>query len=138
MIARLSSGRITSSENTATQSEWGERQRPADAAFRGYAAELGLDMARWDADYVSPATVKRIQTDLDDARALGLTSTPSLFLNGQSLQPESVEDLTRTPGGGAGSIAADTRPAPRPTAGSPSSGPLGVTGLAMVLVVAGP
>ena len=79
----------------ASQSDWGERQRPADVTFRGYVAELGLDMARWDADYVSPTTMKRIQTDLDDARALGLTGTPSLFLNGQPLQPESVEDLTR-------------------------------------------
>ncbi len=78
-----------------TQTEWGEQRVPADATFRGFASELGLDVARWDADYASPEVAARVQADLDDATALGLTGTPSFFVNGQRLEPESVDDLTR-------------------------------------------
>ena len=78
-----------------TQTQWGEQQVPADATFRGFAAELGLDLARWDTDYASPEVAARVRADADDAAALGLTGTPSFFVNGQPLQPESVDDLTR-------------------------------------------
>jgi protein-disulfide isomerase len=52
-------------------------------------------MAKWDADYTSPATAARIQGDIDDGTALGLTGTPSFFLNGQPFAPQSMEDLTQ-------------------------------------------
>ena len=78
-----------------TQKEWGEQQTPEDDVFRSYAADLGLDMAKWDADYASPATAARVQADVDDGTALGLTGTPSFFLNGQPFAPESMDDLTQ-------------------------------------------
>jgi protein-disulfide isomerase len=78
-----------------TQSEWGEQKPPADDLFRSYAAELGLDVARWDADYASPTTAARIQIDIDDGLALGLHGVPSFFLNGQPLSPMSMADFTR-------------------------------------------
>ena len=46
-----------------TQSEWGEQQTPADSRFRGFAAELGLDMAAFDAAYNDPATLDRVNVD---------------------------------------------------------------------------
>lgn len=78
----------------ATQKEWGEQKVPKDEVFRGYAAELGLDMTRWDADYAAPAIAARVQADVDDGLALGLTGTPSFFLNGKPFAPESMDDLT--------------------------------------------
>lgn len=78
-----------------TQKEWGEQQTPKDDLFRSYAAELGLNMTKWDADYASPAVQARIQSDIDDATALGLTGTPSFFLNGKPFAPESEEDLVK-------------------------------------------
>lgn len=77
-----------------TQSEWGEQQVPRDDLFRQFAQELGLDMGKWDADYASDATMARIQADIDDGRAMGVTGTPTFFLNGQRLQPKSYDDLT--------------------------------------------
>ncbi|MFP5284028.1 MAG: DsbA family protein [Actinomycetes bacterium] len=77
-----------------TQASWGEQQVPQDDLFRSYAVDLGLDMARWDADYASPATQARIQTDIDDGTALGVSGTPSFFLNGERITPQSYEDLT--------------------------------------------
>ena len=38
---------------------------------------------------------QRIQADVNDGTALGVTGTPTFFLNGQPFAPESVEDLTR-------------------------------------------
>jgi len=78
-----------------TQTQWGEQQVPQDDVFRGFAADLGLDMDRWDADYTSPEVEQRIQADVDDGTALGVTGTPTFFLSGEPFAPESVEDLTR-------------------------------------------
>jgi protein-disulfide isomerase len=76
-----------------TQSQWGEQQAPADEAFRGFAAELGLDMTAFDKAYRDPATAARVQLDVADGRALGVQGTPTFFLNGARIQPHSYEDL---------------------------------------------
>ena len=77
-----------------TQSDWGEQRVPADDTFRGFAEQLELDMAKWDSDYQSPKTLDRIRVDQADGRALGVTSTPSFFLNGERIEPESFAELT--------------------------------------------
>ena len=77
-----------------TQSEWGEQQVPADAVFRGFAVDLGLDMPTYDAAYKDPATVKRIRKDVADGQALGVQGTPTFVLNGKKLEPRSYADLT--------------------------------------------
>lgn len=77
-----------------TQAEWGEQQVPADEVFRGFATELGLDMAAYDAAYADPSTLQRVQLDMADGRALGVQGTPTFFLNGTRLQPRSYDDLT--------------------------------------------
>lgn len=78
-----------------TQAQWGEKQTPADDVFRGFATELGLDMAAFDAAYADRATLERIQLDVADGRALGVQGTPTFFLNGTRIRPHSYEDLTR-------------------------------------------
>lgn len=77
-----------------TQKEWAEQKVPKDDLFRSYAEQLSLDVAKWEADYASPATKKRIQADIDDGTVLGVASTPSFFVNGQRIQPKSIGDLT--------------------------------------------
>lgn len=76
-----------------TQMDWAEAETPADAVFRGYAQELALDMAKFDAAYNSPETMARINIDVADGKALGVTGTPTLFLDGQRLNPASYQDL---------------------------------------------
>jgi protein-disulfide isomerase len=51
-------------------------------------------MAAWDAAYQDPATLDRINADVADGQALGVTGTPSFFIDGQRLQPQSYQDLT--------------------------------------------
>ncbi|MEV1294338.1 thioredoxin domain-containing protein [Pseudonocardia sp. NPDC049635] len=78
-----------------TQSEWGEQQTPMDDRFRGYARDLGLDMARFDAVYNDPATMERIDADRRDGYTLGVQGTPTFFVDGERLDPRSVDDLRR-------------------------------------------
>jgi len=76
-----------------TQGEWGEQRVPADERFRGFAKGLGLDLAEFDKDYNDPATLERVKRDVADGEALGVTGTPTFFLNGEKIQPESAADL---------------------------------------------
>jgi protein-disulfide isomerase len=76
-----------------TQPEWGERSTPADDVFRGFAAELGLDMADFDAAYNAPATLERIRLDVNDGEALGVQGTPTFFINGDQVRLRGPDDL---------------------------------------------
>jgi protein-disulfide isomerase len=52
------------------------------AAFDEIARDLGLDVARFDHDLDDPALDARIDADDADATALGVTGTPTFFVNG--------------------------------------------------------
>ena len=68
-----------------TQPQWGGKQESQAAVFRGYAQELGLDLARYDAAVADEGTKERIRKDAGDGTALGVTGTPTFFLNGKKL-----------------------------------------------------
>ena len=68
-----------------TQPEWGGKQDSQAPVFRSYAQELGLDMARYDAAVADEKTRERIRKDAADGTALGVTGTPTFFLNGKKL-----------------------------------------------------
>ncbi|MFI2563525.1 DsbA family protein [Paenarthrobacter sp. NPDC018779] len=76
-----------------TQAQWGEKQDSQAALFRSYAQELGLDMARYDADVADEKTRERIRKDVSDGTALGVTGTPTFFLNGKQLTLNSEEQF---------------------------------------------
>jgi protein-disulfide isomerase len=69
----------------ATQSKWGEKQDSQAALFRTFAEELLLDMAKYDAAVADQATKERINKDVADGKALGVTGTPTFFLDGKKL-----------------------------------------------------
>lgn len=77
-----------------TQRQWGEQQESMAPLFRTYAKDLGLDMAQYDRDVNSPSVVQRVQKDFDDGQALGVTGTPSFFLNGKKLTIATKDDFT--------------------------------------------
>ncbi|REE77015.1 protein-disulfide isomerase [Rhodococcus wratislaviensis] len=76
-----------------TQAEWGEQRAPKDEVFRGFAVDLGLDMAAFDAAYTAPATLDRINADVADGHALGVQGTPTFFVDGVRLEPAGYQDL---------------------------------------------
>jgi protein-disulfide isomerase len=47
----------------------------------GYARELGLDMAKFEADYAAAAS--RVDADVQQGETLGVSSTPTLYFNGR-------------------------------------------------------
>jgi protein-disulfide isomerase len=54
-----------------------------DGHLRGYAAQLGLDVAAFDRDRASRAVLERVQRDVDSGLASGqVAGTPTLFIDG--------------------------------------------------------
>ena len=76
-----------------TQTEWGEAQESRADVFRGFAEELGLDLAAYDATVADPATLARVQSDFEEGRALGVSSTPTFFVDGELLELQQWNDL---------------------------------------------
>jgi len=50
-----------------------------------YAKEMGLDIDQYNSDLASSSVRKLIDSDLDVARKLGVSGTPSFFINGRFL-----------------------------------------------------
>lgn len=69
----------------ATQPEWGGKQDSQAALFRTYAEGLGIDMAKFDQDVAAEDAKERIRRDIADGKSLGVTGTPTFFLNGEKL-----------------------------------------------------
>ncbi|MEV8404514.1 thioredoxin domain-containing protein [Streptomyces niveus] len=77
-----------------TQKEWGEAQESKAATFRGYAEELGLDMAKFDAAVDDPRTEERVSTDQRDGLGLGVQGTPTFVVDGAKIPaPGSYEEF---------------------------------------------
>ncbi|MGN2638847.1 DsbA family protein [Nocardia takedensis] len=76
-----------------TQAEWGEQRVPADGVFRGFAADLGLDLAAFDRAYDDPATAARVRSDFEDGLALGVQGTPTFFVGDRKVTATGYDDL---------------------------------------------
>lgn len=76
-----------------TQAEWGEAQESRADLFRGFAEELGLDMAAYDAVVADPSTTERVDQDFEEGRALGVSSTPTFFVDGELAELQEWDDL---------------------------------------------
>lgn len=76
-----------------TQAEWGEQRESRAPLFREFAAELGLDLAAYDAAVADPATLERVESDLIDGISLGVQSTPTFFVDDEMLRLEAYDDL---------------------------------------------
>jgi len=61
------------------------------ANLKKYAADLGLDAARFDPCLDNDQTKAIVQADVAAARAAGAGGTPSFFLNGQPFFPPSLD-----------------------------------------------
>lgn len=78
-----------------TQLAWGESQDSKAALFRTYAKDLGLDMVQYDRDVKSDEVSARVQKDVDDATRLGVSGTPTFFLNGKRLIASTTDEFVQ-------------------------------------------
>ncbi len=67
------------------QPTWGSHQEPKPELIATYLAELGIDPARLQREYVVPKHLWKIERDQADGQALGVRGTPEFFVNGVRL-----------------------------------------------------
>lgn len=87
------------------QPEWGEihghggpaappvRREPPAVLFERYAAELGLDVERVRAAVAQNRYAAKVERDKRDGASLGVTRTPTFFVNGRQLARFGQQDL---------------------------------------------
>ena len=73
--------------------EWGHQETSQEETFFGYAEELGLDMERFTVDFEAPEIIERVEQSQQDGQDLGVQGTPTFFLDGERLAPETTADL---------------------------------------------
>ena len=53
--------------------------------WAGYAEKIGLDIQKFQSDVAGIAAKSRVDQDIVRAKAMGVSSTPTVYLNGQSI-----------------------------------------------------
>jgi protein-disulfide isomerase len=53
--------------------------------WKGYAQKIGLDVAKWEADSAGMGARNRVEADMARGKAIGINSTPTLFINGTAV-----------------------------------------------------
>jgi protein-disulfide isomerase len=71
------------------QKNW-EKAEDARPLFIQYARDLKLDADQLSRDMDSPAVQARVTADYNRGIALGVTGTPTLFMNGRQMNPAAV------------------------------------------------
>jgi protein-disulfide isomerase len=74
------------------QKEWSTSATP-QVFFSKYAQDLGLDAELFKKHLNSSLLRDAVRSDLDKAKELGLTGTPTFYLNGEKMEIETFEDF---------------------------------------------
>lgn len=80
----------------ARQPEWAAHGAPDLQQAWKIAGETGLDVAKAKEDAKRPGIIGVINTDMSDVEALGVTQTPTFFVNGKApagTDPQDLADL---------------------------------------------
>ena len=64
-----------------------------DQKFREIARELNLDMEKFEKDLNDPATILRVDKDVQLGRSVGVGGTPTVFINGSISKARTLEDF---------------------------------------------
>lgn len=59
--------------------------------WKGYAQTIGLDVGKWETDMAGLQAKTRVDADLARVKAIGVNSTPSMFINGQPIEFKDME-----------------------------------------------
>lgn len=61
--------------------------------FEKYAKQLGLDVTRYKADFASSKVNDLVNADLAEGGRLGITGTPTFYINGKKIEISKAESL---------------------------------------------
>ncbi len=53
--------------------------------WKGYAEKIGIDVAKWETDMLGMAAKGRVDADMTRGKAIGVNSTPTLYINGMQV-----------------------------------------------------
>ena len=67
------------------QNVWSSPSANNKELWAGYAEKIGLDVPRWQSDMAGMAAKNRVDQDMARGRYLNVGSTPTLFINNQSV-----------------------------------------------------
>jgi len=65
-----------------------------NSVFVGFAGQLGLDIERFKNDMASTEVMSRVEEDIKRGKALGVRSTPTLFINNVQLPYQQIKEET--------------------------------------------
>jgi protein-disulfide isomerase len=65
------------------QQTWAGPSANAKELWTGYAQKIGLDVQQWQNDMAGMAAKSRVDQDIQRGKALNVSSTPSVFINGE-------------------------------------------------------
>lgn len=74
------------------QDEWSGSSN-ASEHFTSYAEELDLDMSQWRSQQRASLLRDKVSDDFQEGRDLGVTGTPTFFLNGERMDIETFDDF---------------------------------------------
>ncbi len=78
----------------AEQKNWGEKPAADPKIFEGYAQQIGLNMDQFKKDVASKEVKDRVERDKNSGTKLGVSGTPTFFLNGDKIpNPKTPEDF---------------------------------------------
>lgn len=75
------------------QQTWKESNNPQQEDFVNYAKKLKLDVDQFKKDIDSSEVKNKVAEDLKDADQMGISSTPTFFLNGQKVDVNSFDEF---------------------------------------------
>ncbi len=75
----------------ANQQEWSKAEE-VTTTFEGYAQKIGLDLARYKTDRENNKLLGRVGLDNQRGISMGVTSTPTLFINNQRVPQQYVTE----------------------------------------------
>ncbi len=62
-----------------------------DDSLKKYAAEIGLNLPQFELDFKSEKIAAEVKRDMDEGKALGITGTPTIFVNGVKVRDMSAD-----------------------------------------------
>jgi len=80
------------------QTVWnGRASNDPTALFEGFATQLELDLEQYQADIAASETTRLINADISEGKSLGVSGTPTFFINGERLDLENITNPAVNP-----------------------------------------